>query len=77
MTRDVGTQSTPPDLSSSSPSPASTPPIVERSLKRCGLQGGDSPNSNAKLKSEEKASCWKLSSINNMHHLQITTCIYF
>ncbi|KAF3443912.1 hypothetical protein FNV43_RR13602 [Rhamnella rubrinervis] len=54
MTRDVGTQSTPPDLSSSSPTPASTPPIVERSLKRCGLEGGDSPNSNAKLKSKEE-----------------------
>ncbi|KAH7532884.1 hypothetical protein FEM48_Zijuj04G0069900 [Ziziphus jujuba var. spinosa] len=54
MTRDVGTQSTPPDLSSSSPSPASTPPIVERSLKRFGLENGDSPNSNAKLKSQQE-----------------------
>lgn len=53
MTRDVGTQSTPPDLSSSSPSPSSTPPIVDRSFKHCELEGGDSPNSNAKLKSEE------------------------
>ncbi|KAL5581976.1 hypothetical protein UlMin_014418 [Ulmus minor] len=53
-TRDVGTQSTPPDLSSSSLSPASTPPIVERSLKRCGLENGDSPNSNAKVVPEEE-----------------------
>ncbi|PON78190.1 mental retardation GTPase activating protein [Parasponia andersonii] len=53
MTRDVGTQSTPPDLSSSILSPASTPPIKERSLKRRGI-GGDSPNSNAKVKSEEQ-----------------------
>ncbi|XP_062106334.1 uncharacterized protein LOC133817752 [Humulus lupulus] len=54
MTRDVGTQSTPPDLSSSSLSPASTPPITERSLKRFGIEGGgDFPNSNAKVKPEE------------------------
>ncbi|KAJ9147377.1 hypothetical protein P3X46_029548 [Hevea brasiliensis] len=52
MTRDVGTQSTPPDLSSSSPSPASTP-IIERSLKICE-GGGHSPNSNGKLKAEGK-----------------------
>ncbi|KAH8511241.1 hypothetical protein H0E87_008697 [Populus deltoides] len=53
-TRDVGTQSTPPDLSSSSssPSPASTPSITER--KRCEIQGGDSPNCNSKLKAEEQ-----------------------
>uniref|UniRef100_A0A2N9GGM9 Uncharacterized protein n=1 Tax=Fagus sylvatica TaxID=28930 RepID=A0A2N9GGM9_FAGSY len=55
MTRDVGTQSTPPDLSSSSsPSPASTPPIIERAIKRCGLEVGDSPNSNAKVIIEEE-----------------------
>ena len=54
MTRDVGTQSTPPDLSSSSLSPASTPPITERSLKRFGIEGGgDFTNSNAKVKPEE------------------------
>ncbi|XP_015581620.2 uncharacterized protein LOC8287242 isoform X2 [Ricinus communis] len=54
-TRDVGTQSTPPDLSSSSPSPASTPPILERYLKRCELaEDGDSPNCNGKLKVEGK-----------------------
>ncbi|XP_062009669.1 uncharacterized protein LOC133726181 [Rosa rugosa] len=54
MTRDVGTQSTPPDISSSSLSSASTPPIVERSLNR--FRGGDSPNSNSnsKPKSEEE-----------------------
>lgn len=54
MTRDVGTQSTPPDRSSSSPSPTSTPSIIERSLQRCQAEGGESPNSNAKLKSEEE-----------------------
>ncbi|KAF8399156.1 hypothetical protein HHK36_015021 [Tetracentron sinense] len=54
LTRDVGTQITPPDLSSSSPSPASTPPIEERSLKRCEIEGGESPNSDAKLKSEKE-----------------------
>ncbi|CAK8540902.1 unnamed protein product [Lathyrus sativus] len=52
MTRDVGTQSTPPYLSSSSPSPTSTPSIIERSKTR----DVDSPNSNsnAKTKSEEE-----------------------
>ncbi|KAK7394304.1 hypothetical protein VNO78_14826 [Psophocarpus tetragonolobus] len=50
MTRDVGTQSTPPYLSSSSPSPASTPSITERSKP----QVSDSPNSIAKTKSEEE-----------------------
>ncbi|ESW11322.1 hypothetical protein PHAVU_008G020100 [Phaseolus vulgaris] len=50
MTRDVGTQSTPPCLSSSSPSPASTPSIMERSKP----QPDDSPNSIAKTKSEEE-----------------------
>lgn len=54
MTRDVGTQSTPPDLSSGSLSPASTPSILERALKRCGTENGDSPNSNTKSKTEEK-----------------------
>ena len=54
MTRDVGTQSTPPDLSSGSLSPASTPSILERALKRCGTENGDSPNSNTKSKTEEQ-----------------------
>ncbi|XP_031255870.1 uncharacterized protein LOC116113849 [Pistacia vera] len=55
MTRDVGTQSTPPHLSSASPSPASTPSIIEGSLKRCEVEAsGDSPNSDAKIKSEEE-----------------------
>ncbi|KAJ9173084.1 hypothetical protein P3X46_016258 [Hevea brasiliensis] len=53
MTRDVGTQSTPPDLSSSSPSPTSTPPITERSFKRCEAVG-DSPKCNDKLRAEGK-----------------------
>lgn len=57
MKRDVGTQSTPPELSSSSLSPASTPPITERSLNRCEVEGGDSPNSNAKLVFEEQVRC--------------------
>ncbi|KAM6549247.1 hypothetical protein CsatB_020923 [Cannabis sativa] len=56
MTRDVGTQSTPPELSSSSLSPASTPPITERSLKRFGIEGGDFNNSNAEVKPEELVS---------------------
>lgn len=70
MTRDVGTQSTPPDISSSSLSSASTPPIVERSLNR--FRGGDSPNSNSnsnsKPKSEEEVEeeevCFRYFSIN-------------
>ncbi|KAF7811240.1 mental retardation GTPase activating protein [Senna tora] len=51
-TRDVGIQSTSPYVSSksSSPSPASTPSIIERSIQLVG----DSPNSNAKTKSEEE-----------------------
>ncbi|XVF71667.1 hypothetical protein PTKIN_Ptkin12aG0058100 [Pterospermum kingtungense] len=54
-TRDVGTQSTPPDLSSgSSLSPASTPSIVERALKRCGTENEDSPNSNKNSRAEEQ-----------------------
>ncbi|KAL5722241.1 hypothetical protein ACHQM5_005785 [Ranunculus cassubicifolius] len=44
-TRDVGTQSTPPDHSSSSPSPASTPSIRERPLKHCHMEDGESSNS--------------------------------
>ncbi|XP_050133960.1 uncharacterized protein LOC126610030 [Malus sylvestris] len=53
MTRDVGTQSTPHDLSSSSsPSSTSTPPIVERSLNR--FRGGDSSRTSAKLKSDDE-----------------------
>ncbi|KAA8530551.1 hypothetical protein F0562_005260 [Nyssa sinensis] len=54
-TKDVGTQSTPPDLSSSSPSPAPTPSIEERSIKRGEAEVGDSPISNIeKLKSEKE-----------------------
>ena len=48
LTRDVGTQSTPTNVGSKSPSPASTPPIVDRALKRCELEE-DSPNSNSKI----------------------------
>ncbi|KAB2613701.1 hypothetical protein D8674_036017 [Pyrus ussuriensis x Pyrus communis] len=51
--RDVGTQSTPPDLSSSScPSSTSTPPIVVRSSNR--FRGGDSSKTSAKSKSDEE-----------------------
>ncbi|XAR51554.1 hypothetical protein NMG60_11006215 [Bertholletia excelsa] len=52
--RDVGTQSTPPELSSSSPSPASTPPIKERSIKRMEAEVEDSPPSNVPKEFEEK-----------------------
>ncbi|XP_042492798.1 uncharacterized protein LOC122072280 isoform X2 [Macadamia integrifolia] len=52
----VGTQSTPPDLSSSSPSPTSTPSIKERPLKSCEGEGGESPNFSSKPKSEEDQS---------------------
>lgn len=57
MTRDAGTQSTPHDLSSSSPSPASTPSIIERAIKRYGLEDADSPQSNAKIKTKEEVCC--------------------
>ncbi|XP_043716420.1 uncharacterized protein LOC122664594 [Telopea speciosissima] len=52
-TIDAGTQSTPPELSSSSPSPASTPSIKERAFKKCEIESGESPNSSSKPKSEE------------------------
>ncbi|KAK6913480.1 hypothetical protein RJ641_023081 [Dillenia turbinata] len=55
MTRDVGTQSTPPEQGSSSPSPALTPPIKERSLTRCILEeGDDSPTFYPTLKFDDK-----------------------
>ncbi|XP_022989928.1 uncharacterized protein LOC111486967 [Cucurbita maxima] len=44
MTKDVGTQSTPPERSSTCPSPDSTPPMVT-SLKACGKEETNSPNS--------------------------------
>ncbi|XAR71347.1 hypothetical protein NMG60_11028559 [Bertholletia excelsa] len=47
VTRDVGTQSTPPALSSDSPSPASTPPIQDRSIKRGEAEVEDSPLSHS------------------------------
>lgn len=48
MTRDVGTQSTPAELSScsSSPSPAPTPSIEERSIRRDKADTDDSPTTN-------------------------------
>ncbi|XVF23108.1 hypothetical protein REPUB_Repub13aG0009200 [Reevesia pubescens] len=54
MTRDVGTQCTPPDHSSGSLSPASTPSILDRSLKRCETKNGDSPSSSTKSKADEQ-----------------------
>lgn len=67
-TKDVGTQSTPPDRSSTSPSPASTPPIDERSLKEYGKEQTSSPNSySIHKKKAEKAVCtfYDLSNDNN------------
>ncbi|KAL3813239.1 hypothetical protein ACJIZ3_014507 [Penstemon smallii] len=52
-TRDVGTQSTPVDLSSSSPSPTHTPSIKETSTKH-SVGGGDSPLFSEKLTSEKE-----------------------
>ncbi|XP_057491434.1 uncharacterized protein LOC130777181 [Actinidia eriantha] len=48
MTRDVGTQSTPPELSSgrTSPSPAPTPSIEERPIKQDEAEMEDSPTTN-------------------------------
>nr|KYP64829.1 hypothetical protein KK1_019439 [Cajanus cajan] len=78
MTRDVGVQSTPPYLSSSSPSPASTPSIIERSKTR----PSDSPNSYAKTKSEEEVcaatffmyiTLMSLSQFQNIIHILIKT----
>ncbi|KAL6961039.1 hypothetical protein U1Q18_038802 [Sarracenia purpurea var. burkii] len=46
-TRDVGTQSTPPELSSSSPSPAPTPSIEERSIKRSEAEEADEAEDSA------------------------------
>ncbi|ESQ41589.1 hypothetical protein EUTSA_v10014096mg [Eutrema salsugineum] len=52
--RDVGIQSTSVDLSSGSPSPAMTPPIMERSLNR-HVEANDSPvDFNLKLKSQQE-----------------------
>ncbi|CAA3022300.1 Hypothetical predicted protein [Olea europaea subsp. europaea] len=53
-TRDKGTQSTPADLSSGSPSPARTPSIEERSIKRSEAEGEDSSISSEKLKPEKE-----------------------
>ena len=53
ITRDVGTQSTPPYLSSTSPSPASTPSITERSKPRIS----DSLNLNAKTTNSDEEVC--------------------
>ncbi|KAG8384065.1 hypothetical protein BUALT_Bualt04G0079300 [Buddleja alternifolia] len=49
MTRDVGIQSTPVDNGSSSPSPAPTPSIEERSIKHSETEAGESLTSSGKL----------------------------
>ncbi|KAG4175081.1 hypothetical protein ERO13_A11G162400v2 [Gossypium hirsutum] len=54
LTRDVGTQSTPPALSSGSLTPVSTPSILERATHRWGTVNEDSPISNTKSKSDEQ-----------------------
>lgn len=69
MTRDVGTQSTPTNVGSNSPSPASTPPIVERALKRCELEE-DSPNSNFKVTPETEV----CPSLPIFHKLNLLLC---
>ncbi|KAF6137244.1 hypothetical protein GIB67_036281 [Kingdonia uniflora] len=53
LTRDVGTQSTPPDVSSSSPSPTSTPSAKERPLNHWEA-GGYSPDFRIKANSKEE-----------------------
>ncbi|CAN6872899.1 unnamed protein product [Brassica oleracea] len=54
LKRDVGIQSTSVDLSSGSPSPAKTPPIMERSLKR-HVESNDSPvEFNLKLEGQQE-----------------------
>ncbi|GMH19028.1 hypothetical protein Nepgr_020869 [Nepenthes gracilis] len=54
-TRDVGTQSTPHEESSGSPSPTSTPSIHESTLKLCEEENGDhASNSGAKINSIEQ-----------------------
>ncbi|XP_009121521.1 myelin transcription factor 1 isoform X1 [Brassica rapa] len=54
LKRDVGIQSTSVDLSSGSPSPAKTPPIMERSLKR-HVEANDSPvEFNLKLEGQQE-----------------------
>ncbi|PPD96426.1 hypothetical protein GOBAR_DD06546 [Gossypium barbadense] len=54
LTRDVGTQSTPPALSSGSLTPVSTPSILERATHRWGTENEDSPISNTNSKSDEQ-----------------------
>ncbi|KAJ0243606.1 Mental retardation GTPase activating protein [Hirschfeldia incana] len=54
LKRDVGIQSTSVDLSSRSPSPAKTPPIMERSLKR-HVEADESPvDFNLKLEGQQE-----------------------
>ncbi|KAL2531571.1 hypothetical protein Adt_04922 [Abeliophyllum distichum] len=62
-TRDMGTQSTPADLSSASLSPAHTPSIEERSIKRSVAEGEDSPISSEKLQPEKEI--WNKFTNNN------------
>ncbi|XP_073044780.1 uncharacterized protein [Primulina eburnea] len=53
-TRDIGTQSTPVDVSSRSPSPIHTPSIEERSIKKSENEGGDSSVSSGKIFTSDK-----------------------
>ncbi|KAF5727601.1 hypothetical protein HS088_TW22G01297 [Tripterygium wilfordii] len=54
ITKDVGTQSTPPELQSNSSSPVSSPKIIVSLPKQWEAEGRDSLNSNEKMKSEKK-----------------------
>ncbi|KMT18510.1 hypothetical protein BVRB_2g026490 isoform A [Beta vulgaris subsp. vulgaris] len=58
-TRDVGTQSTPPEGSSSSPSPTSTPSIKERMIKRFedNEDGDTTQNSSSSIKLNPVEEC--------------------
>lgn len=68
MTKDVGTQSTPPDRSSTSPSPASTPPIKERSSKARGKEETGSPISySIPIKKSQEGVCTFFDISNDNH----------
>ncbi|VVB14683.1 unnamed protein product [Arabis nemorensis] len=54
LKRDVGIQSTSVDLSSGSPSPAKTPPIMERSLKRHVEDNDSQVDFNLKLEGQQE-----------------------
>ncbi|XP_073158414.1 uncharacterized protein [Henckelia pumila] len=58
-TRDIGTQSTPVDVRSRSPSPIPTPSIEERSIKKGENESGDSSVSSGKLASDKEVEVQK------------------